>query len=277
MPPKAPDLKTLLHGQRQNLGASGLISLRSAPVTSLALLKRQPKLRVLDISKTGLTSLESLEPQDALTEIIADESALADFRGLDRHPKLAKFSAISTQLADSPNFRLASLIVIGPMLSSINGSPVTPAERNQIRSFPKIAKYLLLYGWTLEVRDIPEDEYKRIAQQRHVAINGRPFDSLEKSEIRALFQLPVMPKSKAEIEREVTEYIEEIETQAQRLQEQAEDELAGQIAQQLGRIGINVRPGPEMKGEILEALGGLADVVRVLEEAAGGSEETTAE
>jgi hypothetical protein len=270
MPPKVPDLKTLLHSQRTNLGTSGLISLRSAPVTSLALLKRQPKLRVLDISKTPLTSLESLESQDALTEIIADESALADFRGLDRHPKLAKFSSISTPLAERPHFRLASLIVIGPMLSSINGSPVTTAERNQIRSFPKIAKHLLFSGWALEVRDIPEDEYKRIAHDRHVAINGRPFDTLEKGEIKALFQLPVMPKSKAEIEREVTEYVEEIQTQAQRLQEQAEEELAGQIAHQLARIGINVRPGPEMKDEIIEALGGLADVVRVLEEAADG-------
>jgi hypothetical protein len=266
MAPKPADLRSILLTQRQSLASSGLISLKSSSISSLAKLGPQRKLRILDISKTPIESLGSLESQEILSEIIADDSTLKDFKGLDRHPKLAKFSAISTPLSDRPNFRIACLIVIGPMLSFINGGAVTTAERDQTRPYPKIAKYLLLFGWDLELRDISEDEYKRLAQEHGVKINDKSFEALTKSEIKALFRLPVLPKSKQDVEREVSEYVEETHTLARRREEEAEEKLAGQIADQLGRIGVNVRPGPAMKDEILTALTGLADVVRVLEE-----------
>jgi hypothetical protein len=127
-----------------------------------------------------------------------------------------------------------------------------------------------MFGWDLELRDISEDEYKRLAQAHGVKINGKSFETLAKSEIKALFRLPVLPKSKQDVEREISEYVEETHTLARRREEQAEEELAGQVARQLGRIGVNVRPGPTMKEEILIALTGLADVVRVLEEVNDG-------
>jgi hypothetical protein len=149
------DLTNLLLKQRQSLAAVGLVSLKGCTIVSLVKLGRQPQLLTLDVSKTSLESLESLEPQESLIEVITDESALKDFQGLDRHPKLSKFSAISTLLAARPNFRIAALIIVGSMLSLLNGVSVTAAERDQTRIFPKIAKYQLQNEWSLELRDIP--------------------------------------------------------------------------------------------------------------------------
>jgi hypothetical protein len=266
MPPKPIDLRSLLLSQRQSLGSSGLISLKSSGLTSLAKLGPQRKLRILDISQNPIKSLDSLESQESLAEVIADDTQLEDFKGLDRHPKLAKFSAVGTPLSNRGNFRLSSLIVIGPLLSFINGTAVATSERDQIRRFPKIVRYLLQAGWELEFRDISEEEYKRMAQERGVKVNGKPFDELSKAEIKALFRMPMLLKSKQELEREVNAYVEETLTQAKRTEEQAEEALANEIAQQLGRIGVNVKAGPKRKEEILTALGGLAEVVRVLEE-----------
>jgi hypothetical protein len=105
-----------------------------------------------------------------------------------------------------------------------------------------------------------------LAQSLHVRINDEKFEELGKQEIKELFRGPNLPKSSQDVKREVEEYVEETEKQQKKLEELADEKLAQEIAGQLERIGINVRPGPARKDEILEALEGLADVVKVLEE-----------
>jgi hypothetical protein len=266
MSPKPVDLTTILLTQRQSLASCGRISLKSTTITSLSKLVPQPKLRVLDVSGTSFKTLESLIEQPALSEIIADGSQLEDFKGLDRHRKLSRFSAVGTPLSRRPHFRIELLIVVGPLLSFINGTPVTTAEREETRPFPQIVKCLLQSGWNFDKQTLSTKEYKDLAKSRSLHFKDKSFEQLSEQEKKELFRLPNLPKPSENVKQEVEKFMEETEKQQKQKEELAEEKLSEELAEQLGRIGINVKPGPTRKEEILSALEGLSEVVKILEE-----------
>lgn len=267
-----------LRGQRPSLAKTGVLSLRDLPVASLKSLSTQPRLHTLDVSNTGLQSLESLTAQPTLAKIVADNSQLASFEGLDRHPHLVELSAIGTPLAARENFRIEALVVVGSKLSQLNGAPVKTTERELAKTFPKIVKHLLEFGWALDLSILDEGEYRQIAAQLGVRVNGRPFDKLPSADAKALFATPpvYVRKSRRDEALEAKEFKEEVVEDAKREEEKAEAALLAHVADLLEGIQVFVDRGDGIKDDLLNALQGLTDVVRALETATEPSPEEDA-
>jgi hypothetical protein len=260
-------LNEKLRAQRTSLVKTGFLSLKDVQVTSLTALSTQPRVQTLDISNTSFQSLVSLAPQPNLVKIIADNSQLASFQSLDRHPRLIELSAAGTPLAAREHFRIEAVIVLGQRLAVLNGSPVKASERELAKTFPKIVKYLLEYGWTLDLSTMGEAEYRQIAASLGVQVNDQPFDKLPSAEAKGLFAMPPVyaRKSRRDEEREAKEFKQESLGEATRKEERDEAELLGQVADVLESVGIFVDRGDGIKDELLTALQGLTDVVKTLE------------
>jgi hypothetical protein len=252
--------------QRPILARTGVLSLVDRPPSKLSFLATQRHLKTLDLTGTPFESLDDLQPQPILSNLLVDKCAnLSSFLGLDRHPRLAQLSALETPLAARPRFRVAALIVVGPHLSTLNRTPITRQEREEAKAYPAIVKHLLLAGRDLE--DRTHDEFREIAIERGIEVNGRRFEDLDPAEASALLgpRPAFIPRTRADDERELGE-LEKQEQKAARKSEAAERELADRLAEQLGRIGVRVNLGPSVKDEILAAVTALTDVVKLLDE-----------
>lgn len=228
-------------------------------ITSLAKMGVQPRLTYLDVSKTALTSFDSLLGQPWLEEIVADGSQVKSFEGLSRHPKLRSFSAIAAPISDIDTYRLLMLIVVGPKLAIINGTSVTRSERARAASYPKIAKHLVEAGWVPPEEDPTAKEYKKLAADYRVTIDGELDDEM-------LATAPVfIPKRKKE-ELEMAEKVTDDYTSfLQEQSEQSDEFLARELADVMRAIGISVSgDGGKMKEEIISAVSSLAGLAATL-------------
>jgi hypothetical protein len=272
-------VKQLLVAQRPSLRSTGLITLQDPSITSLRDLGEQPHLKILDISGVTLESLDSLQRQPWLTEIIANQSQLSSFLGLSRHPQLQKISLDGTPLSARQDFRIASVLVVGPRLTVINGKPVSKAEREQAKNFPKIARNLLEAGWEIPAEPATESDYRRFAQEAHIQIDGVPFEELPRAKVKPYFAVPAVfiPKTEADEALEAEKLAESRRNQYEQSEESVDEQLTVSIATILKRIQIHVRPGERAREEILQVLTGLVDAVKLLENCAddivGGEEE----
>jgi hypothetical protein len=260
-------IKQFLHRQRHSLAATGFISLANSTITSLRGLGSQPHLTLLDISNTKLDSLDSLPLQPWITEILANGTQIANYKGFSRHPQLRKLSLLNTPLSQRPNFRLFTLLAVGPKLLFINSEPIYKSDREQTTQFPRIARLLLEAGC-----EIPETDpdYRRLADEVSLKIDGVLWSELPRRRLRSWFGVPLvfLPKSKDEDSDKAQELTESRQIELERDEDLVDDELAVSIAEILQKIEIFVGTGPQAKEAILEALTGLVHVVQPLDRCA---------
>jgi hypothetical protein len=274
-------VKQFLVSQRHSLLATGRINLNHPKINSLRDFGVQRHLTVLDISKTALQSLDSLQPQPCLAEIIATESQLDSYLGLSRQPQLQKLFIEGTPLSQRPNFRLFCSIVAGQRLGSINGIPITKPERDRAKAFPKIARNLLEAGSELPDHPVSESEFRRLADDIRLQVNGKLWSDLPNHQVQALFALPAVfsLKSPAEESLQAEKLAETQKSEVEKSEESADGQLVVSIAKILETIGIRVGTGEQGKEDIVQALAGLVGAIRLLEgcQEEGGAEEEVAE
>ncbi|OHS99215.1 hypothetical protein TRFO_08451 [Tritrichomonas foetus] len=260
------NLKYQLSVQRRSLSSTGLIDISKRQISSLAALGPQPHLRILNITETPIKSLASLPPQPFLTQIIANGSQLETLAGLSRFPKLREISFKETPLFVKPNIRIACLIVIGNQLSRINQKKVKKIERLDASKYPIIAKYLLEADWQLEVPVPSMEQFQKLSQEEKFrdSVPNDPsiyrfpnvlIDIHEEKEKELLLSNSILRQS--DDEEEIPEEINE--------QDRLDAELEKELVQKLASFGIRVKQGEECRGEIIEAISGLADLVKIFD------------
>jgi hypothetical protein len=269
-PPEPTDraiIKKLLTSQRRSLASTGVISLADNPIKSLKELGVQSRLTTLDISKTKIESLSSLQAQPWLNELIADGSQIDDYAGLSRHPQLRKVSLADTPLSRRPTFRLFTLIVMGSRLITLNSVPISKAEREQAKQFPKIARNLIEAGCDLPGEPVTDADYRHFAEEVSLEIDGVLWSELPNRQVKTLLVLPLvfLPKSEAEESQQAEELTESRKLEIEKEEVSADDELAARIAGILQEIGIFVGTGPQVQDNIVRALSGLVEAVLPLE------------
>lgn len=257
--PRVNKLKYQITVQRRSLNLTGLISIQDPEITSLAGFGVMPHLKVLNISRSHIKSLDALPAQPLLCQIIADQSELSSFAGLSRHKKLRDVSFIGTPLESQPNSRLACIIVVGPNISVINKRSVKKSEREEALKYPKISKLLLEAGWELEkpvpsaekFREILKDEkYSTVIEN---AKSAKSYSYL--TEKKDLLKTPSIP----------FEDEDDQEEPQQANTEENDSLLEERLNEILRRTGIRVKQDKHRQNEILEAVSELANLVKIFE------------
>ncbi|KAK8891054.1 hypothetical protein M9Y10_028259 [Tritrichomonas musculus] len=254
--PRVNKLKYQLTVQRRSLNLTGLISINEPDITSLAGFGVMPHLKVLNITRSHIKSLESLPAQPILQQIVADNSELSSFAGLSRHKKLRDVSFIGSPLESKPNSRLSCIIVVGPQIAIINKRIVKKSEREEASKYPKITRLLLEAGWDLETpvpspekfREILKDEKYRSVLDEAKSIQSYNF----LSERRDLYKSSSL-------------HLEEDEQAEQESNEENDKLLEEKLNEILRRTGIRVKQDKHRRKEILEAITELANLVKIFE------------
>ena len=230
--------------QRSSMTSTGVLDLSgNIRCESLKDVGSQKKLTELRLNDSPVTSLHTLPPQPIMKTLIADNSKIETLAGLGSQPRLGKLSLINTPVSHTPNFRLSVLLCVGPRLTSLNGSPITKAERKMAGCYPPIAKHLVSCGWIVQFPPPSELDFRYLADQFN--INGREED----------FVMPPMPL--------------DLEEHTGAGEENAEGDVTfpNKLAGILRPLGFAIRCGPEMNSDIVKAVSRICQVVTKIEEA----------
>lgn len=257
-------LKYQLSIQRPSLSRNGLLNLSGLAITSLAEMGTQKYLKILNISNTNLDSLETLPAQPNLQQIIADNTQIDSFVGLMRHPKLKSVSFLNTPIAeDDHKFRLTLLVLVGQMLSVINGVPVSAKERIEASKYPLITRYLIENNWEIEEPVPSTEDFRKLVVDSGIRLKGVDSeftnDEAQKYFVPPPQLVPIDTMKKKEFPSDDSD--EDVDTMIIN----QDIDLQKQIYKELHSIGITVNKGPDMQREIVMAVKGLADLVKNFE------------
>ncbi|OHS93702.1 hypothetical protein TRFO_40023 [Tritrichomonas foetus] len=257
-------VKYQLSIQRTSLSREGLLNLSDLRIDSLKDLGTQKYLKTLNISETDIASLESLPPQPNLQQIVCDNTDIDSFVGLSRHPKLKSVSFLHTPLSERENFRLSCLVIVGQMLSVINGVPVTQRERIQAAEYPVISRYLLEAGWDIQVPVPSIDDFRELAMDFRLKLKGCDLEFTNDESQKYLIPPPQLVPINT---FQVADFDEDLEDDEMETPKDIDLDIDLQnfIYEKLHSIGINVTKGPNMQREIVAAVSGLADLVKNFE------------
>lgn len=255
-------LKYQLSIQRPSLSRNGLLNLSGLDITSLEKMGTQKNLKILNISNTNLESLETLPTQPNLCQIIADDTQINSYAGLMRHPKLRSISFLRTPIAeDDHKFRLAILVLVGQMLSVINGTAVTAKERIEAAKYPLIARYLIETDWEIQEPVPSTEDFRKLVVDSGIRLKGVDSEFTNDEALKYFVPppqlIPVETVKRKDFPSDESD--EDVETINQDL------DLQKQIYKELHSIGITVNKGPDMQKEIVMAVKGLADLVKNFE------------
>ena len=257
-------VKYQLQIQRPSLSRAGLLNLSGLDITSLAEIGTQKYLKILNISNTNLESLDTLPSQPNLQQIIADDTQMSSFIGIMRHPKLRSVSFLNTPIAeDDHKFRLTLLVLVGQMLSVINGVPVSPKERIEASKYPLIARYLIETNWEIQEPVPTTEEFRELSVNSGIRLKGVDSeftnDEAQKYFVPPPQLVPIDPGKYRMFPSDDSD--DNIDTMIIN----QDLDLQKQIYKELHNIGVTANKGPDMQREIVMAVKGLADIVKNFE------------
>jgi hypothetical protein len=235
---------------------------------ALKILGTQPRLKVLDLSDTPLTSLEGLPPQPNLQVLIADSTGISSFRGLSRHHHLREVSFDSSPISWDQDFRLKCLILVGQRLAKINGQAVTISERKIAKDYPLIAKQLIEADWELEHPVPSKERFRALAIEKKIKFEGANSHFTNVESAKYFEPPPALVRGVGVTSTELGDsalYDSDIYIDRSGSIDSG-SELAVQISEALKDIGLWVRPEED---QIIAAVSGLCDIVKALDQGQG--------
>jgi hypothetical protein len=126
--------------------------------------------RVLDISRTPVTSLLGCPPFPRLTVFIGDRSGISDFANFRALKTATTISLKDTPVARLQTYRLSLLLALGPddNLVSINGSQISSELRARVKAFPQFCNDLVNRGWIATPKPPAGQESVQLCQRYDV-------------------------------------------------------------------------------------------------------------
>ena len=152
-----------LNGRLYTLKKQGRLLLTSEPkldfsaLSSPAAYRQLCLMKVLDVSRNDITSIEGLRRFPKLTHFIANTTKIDNLRNFKVLEGVTTVSLENTPIAENENFRLALAIVVGASLKSINGKMITSSLARKAQSYPDVCRDLVNCGWMPEC-PCPDDE-----------------------------------------------------------------------------------------------------------------------
>lgn len=248
---KKETVKSILALQRRSLALSGSLSFKGKPISDLSDVGVQQHLKILDVSSTEVTTLDTLLPQKQLEKITADSSLLEDYKGFSKFKRVKAFSARNTPLAERPNFRLACAVLFGRKLESVNGMKLTQDERQKASTYPPIAEYLIEAGWDI-VDPVPSaDEFRVLAGEYKLQISGCDAGFANEMSLSLLRA----PKSV---------YAEEAKEEKADGSYGDDGWLVEALLKELCQIRLQVKNDENVKEQLVDVIGELASVATLL-------------
>lgn len=260
-----------LQRQRRQLSMKGVLNFSGIKTDNLSRIGNQHALVELVLNDSSITSFGTLQAQKRLKSIIADNSKVQVLSGLSIQPRLSSVSLRNTPVSKDEYFRVELLVVVGPRLSLINGSPVTPNERRMAQSYPPIARRLVESGWVLQYPPPSKYDFIYLAKQFKI-------ENVSKDEFNTQLPPPIPEKvpsppgspktEKSELQSNVQSPTQNSEREQSLEQIEMNDELTfcDKVAAILRPLGFAIRNGPEMVNDITTSVESICDVVSKIED-----------
>jgi hypothetical protein len=122
--------------------------------------------KLLDISRTPLTTLAGCPDFPRLTVFIADHSQLANFASFRALRNVTSFSLKDTPVSKGPTYKLSLLLVVGTeSMRSIDGGQICSALKANYERFPPICQELANAGWIASTRPPSSAEIRSLCSQ----------------------------------------------------------------------------------------------------------------
>ena len=121
-----------------------------AALSSPAAYRQLSIMKVLDVSRNEIESIEGLRRFPKLTHFIANSTKIADLRGFKALEGVTTISLENTPVSELENFKLGLAIVVGASLRSINGKMIPTTIARRAQSYPDVCRDLIDRGWMPE-------------------------------------------------------------------------------------------------------------------------------
>ena len=138
-----------------------------------------PDLKHLYLSDNALTSLAGLGVQPVLEELDVSGNELTSLAGARPQPRLKSVLLARNPIASHVHFRTMTLLAFGWQLRSIDGIPVTAAERRAAKGLaapaPGLLVDLISAGWLLDLKPRTKAEMRALLDD---ILSGRSQDEV---------------------------------------------------------------------------------------------------
>ncbi|KEG13158.1 hypothetical protein DQ04_01181120 [Trypanosoma grayi] len=120
---------------------------------------------VIDLQNNCLRNFEHFGTHPSLVELRLQGNKIESFMGLTRQPSLSVIDLEGNPIAAHPWYRIMALLVVGFSITSIDGTVVSPEEREIARSMGPAAALAVSYGWQLLPGKRSPEEYRQIIDE----------------------------------------------------------------------------------------------------------------
>ena len=165
--------ETWLSRKYQTLTKTGKLSLIGEKKIDLSVFS-QPSIqkdtkiiKVLDLSRTDIKSLEGLPYLPRLKTFIADKTEIDTFKNFSSIKNVISISLKETEISkklSSNKYRL-SLILVCPQLSTIDNKMIPQQIRDIAATYPPVCSQLINAGWMIETPPPTGDHLEQLCKQ----------------------------------------------------------------------------------------------------------------
>ncbi|OHT11960.1 hypothetical protein TRFO_18332 [Tritrichomonas foetus] len=125
-------------------------------------------MKILDVSKTDITSLDGLSFYKGLAHFYGDYSQISTLRNFRNLRSVTSISLIGTPVSEHPNYKLSLLLVVGQSLKLIDGKLIPKNIRKNAKHYSPIAIDLINAGWMAEWPCPPIDELIELSEKFNI-------------------------------------------------------------------------------------------------------------
>ena len=153
-------------------------------LSSPAAYRQLSVMKVLDLSRNDIESIEGLRHFPKLKHFLADSTKIADLRNFRVLEGVNTISLEKTPVAEKEHFRLGLLLVVGDTLKSINGRVITATLVTRAATYPPVCRELVNRGW-IPTYPCPDSEGLAALGEEY-GVEQEPELDLEESESSAI-------------------------------------------------------------------------------------------
>lgn len=230
-----------------------------AVLSSPSVYKQIRLMKILDISRTNITTINGFRKYPKLTHFVANNTKLEDFRGFSALSTVSTISLLNTPISELKTFRIALVLAVGSNLKSVNGKAIPETVIEKANMYPKVCGELVNLGWIPTFPPPESDELDKLCEEygitdRAPEVYPQKQPKVEDDQEEELDFEDLIRKLRAEHEEE----IQKGKAIFGMIDEDEEEDVGEQVSSIMKTYGVKVDPKDE--GAIIEMVKRLIDL-----------------
>lgn len=136
-----------------------------AALSSPSVYKQIRLMKILDISRTNITTIDGFRKYPKLVHFIANNTKLENFKGFSALSSVSTISLLNTPISQLKTFRIALVLAVGPNLKSVNGKAIPQSVFEKAQMYPEVCGELVNRGWIPEFPPPDSETLENLCQE----------------------------------------------------------------------------------------------------------------